>query len=155
VPGRATLRANHGCANAVQTRMARSKTKSRKHAKAAPLATLAQSLAPDDIRPGDHVAVLHEVWEYPSWFWCDDSALADRAEVVRVCYTPREDAAPLAVRAVCLPFVLVREPCGRERTLDVRRCRLARLDSSFATAAAAAFRKAAKRRGGRRSTGRV
>lgn len=124
--------------------MARSKIKSHKHATAAPQATLAHSLAPEDIRPGDHVAVLHEVWEYPSWYWCDDSSLADRAEVVRVCYTPREESAPLAVRAVCLPFVLVREPCGRERTLDVRRCRLARLDCAFAATTALALRKARK-----------
>jgi hypothetical protein len=126
--------------------MARSKSQPRRSRKAAAEATLARALAPEDVRPGDYVAVLDEVVEFPSWYWCDEPVLTGREEVVRVRYTPRDDALPMKVRAVCLPFVLVREPCGRERTLDVRRCRLARLHSDFAEASWKCHRKAAKKR---------
>ena len=125
--------------------MARSESQSRRSRKAAGDATLARALAPEDVRPGDYVAVLDEVVEFPSWYWCDEPVLTGRDEVVRVRYTPRDDALPLKVRAVCLPFVLVRDPCGRDRTLDVRRCQLARLHSAYSKRAWRAYRKAAKK----------
>jgi hypothetical protein len=84
------------------------------------------TLAPEDIRPWDYVAVLHDVYEYPTWLWCDDGFARPRDEAVRVRFTLHDDAAPLKVLAVCLPFVLVHEPCGRRRTIDVRRRPLAR-----------------------------
>jgi hypothetical protein len=131
--------------------MARTRTKSKSVEHAAASATLARALAPEEIRPGDHVAVLYEIVEIPSWYWCDDAALGDREELVRIRYTPREDAVPLKVRAVCLPFVLAKHPRDGERTLDVRRCRVARLDRAYAKAARKAYRKR-KRGGGPPST---
>jgi hypothetical protein len=92
--------------------------------------------------------VLYEIVEVPSWYWSDDATLGDREELVRIRTTPREDAVPLKVRAVCLPFVLARPPQGGERTLDVRRCRVARLDRAYAKAARKAYRKAKSKRGG-------
>ena len=126
--------------------MARSQRQTESSDAAARLATLAHSLAPEDIAPGDDVSVLHEVFEYPSWYWCDEAFSASREQVVRVAYTPREDATPLKVRAVCLPFVLVQQPCGRSHTLDVRTNRLARLDRAYARAARKAYKREAKRR---------
>jgi hypothetical protein len=126
--------------------MARSQRQSDSSVSAARSATLAQSLAPEDIAPGDYVSVLHEVFEYPSWYWCDESFAASREQVVRIAYTPRDEATPLKVRAVCLPFVLVQQPCGRTRTLDVRTSRLARLDRAYAAAARNALKKQSKRR---------
>jgi hypothetical protein len=119
------------------------KSKGRQHASAP---TLAKALAPEEIRAGDFVIVLHEIVEWPSWIWCDDATLGSREEVVRVCVTPRDAAAPLEVCSVCLPFVLVREPCRRERIVDIRRHRLARLDSAFARIARRACRRALKKR---------
>ena len=121
--------------------MARAQSKSTPTRKAAPKATLARTLAPEEIRAGDHVAILYEIVEVPSWYWCGDSTLASREEVVRIRYTPREDAVPLKVSSVCLPFVLVVEPRGGQRTLDVRRCRIARLDGSYAAMAWKAYKK--------------
>jgi hypothetical protein len=112
--------------------------------------TLAKALAPEEIRPADFVAVLHEIVEWPSWFWCDDAPFGAREEIVRICTIPREAAAPLKVRAVCLPFVLVRASNRREYTIDVRRHRLARLDATFARAARQACRRAVKKRHGRK-----
>lgn len=125
--------------------MARTKPHTPAARPAAAEATLARPLAPEEVTPGDFVAVLHEIVEFPSWYWCDESAMQPRDETVRVCYVPREDAAPLKVRAACLPFVLVRQPCGRERTVDIRRTRLARLDREYAAAAWKAYKRAAKR----------
>jgi len=107
--------------------------------------SLAKALAPEEIRRGDFVAPLYVISEWPSWFWDDDDALHPREEPVRICSTPCGEAEPLKVRGVCLPFVLVKTPAGERRTLDVRKCRLARLDRNFAAAAWRAFRKAAKR----------
>jgi hypothetical protein len=95
------------------------------------------------------VAVLDEVCEAPSFFWCDSGALMAREEVVRIRYTPTSEAMPLKVKGVCLPYVLVKQPCGAKRTLDVRKSRLARLDRRYARAAWKAYAKRAKAAGTR------
>jgi hypothetical protein len=103
---------------------------------------LAKALAPEEIRRGDFVTLLYVINEWPTWYWDDD--LQSRQEPVQVRMTPQDEPRPLKVLAVCLPFVLVKPPRGREQTLDVRTCRLARLDRRFAKAARRAYRKQAK-----------
>jgi hypothetical protein len=125
--------------------MARTRSKSKSAVEAAAEASLARALAPEDVRAGDFVAVLYEVVEWPSWFWCGDSTLVPRDEPVRIATIPRDEPVPKKVRAVCLPFVLVRDPCGRESMLDVRRCRLARLDRACAVKARKAHVKAIRK----------
>ncbi len=95
-------------------------------------ATLAKALAPEEIRPGDYVALLNVVCELPSFFWCDDAALMPREQPVRIQFTPGSGSAPMKVKSVCLPFVLLKHPDGRKFTLDVRRSKLARLGTDFA-----------------------
>lgn len=102
--------------------------------------SLARTLAPEEVRVGDFVAVLHEIVEFPSWYW-DLGALPPH-EPVRVAKTPEHGGVPLAVEAVCLPFVLVKSPCGAHRTLDVRANRLARVDADFAAAVKRVVRQA-------------
>lgn len=97
--------------------------------------SLAKPLAPEEIRVGDYVSLLHVFYDLPSFFWCDDSALQRREELVRLCYLPETAGVPLKVKSVCLPFVLAKQPNGDRQTLDVRRVRLARLDREYATAA--------------------
>ena len=121
--------------------MARAPSKSQISHKAAQPATLAKSLAPEEIVPGQYVAILDEVCELPSYLWSDCGALTPRDQLVRIRYTPTSDAVPLKVRSVCLPFVLVKQPCGSKRTLDVRKSRLARLDRRYARAAWKAYKK--------------
>jgi len=84
---------------------------------------------------GDFVSLLHVYYDVPSFFWCDDEFGSDRAKLVRLCYLPDAGGVPLKVKAVCLPFVLVKHPAGGKRTLDVRKVRLARLDKKYAAAA--------------------
>jgi hypothetical protein len=94
--------------------------------------TLAKTLAPEDVRPGDYVAVLSEEYEYAAFAWLCDHSLSSHNELIRVRFRPRETAGPLRVIDACLPFVFVKEPKGEGRTLDLRAVRLARLDRAYA-----------------------
>lgn len=84
---------------------------------------------------GDFVSLLHVFYVFPSFFWCCDEFSRSREETVRITYLPDAGGVPLKVKAVCLPFVLVKHPTGGKRTLDVRKVRLARLDKKYAAAA--------------------
>jgi hypothetical protein len=103
--------------------------------------TLARALAPEDVRPGDYVALLHEICDYPSFYWCADSTLLPPDQPVRIRFTPNDESIPLKVKSVCLPFVLVMMPWRGKRTLDLRKCRLARLDKRYAAAAWKVYKK--------------
>src|SRR5690349_4381542 len=96
--------------------------------------TLARVLAPEDVRVGDFVAVLDELYELPSYCWRDDVVLHPRDELVRIRLMPTQENPPLKVKAVCLPFVLVKRPLGECHVLDLRRLRLARLDRRYGRA---------------------
>jgi len=94
--------------------------------------TLAKSLAPEDVRVGDFVTQLHEIREWPAFFWFCDSTYEQREELLRIRLLPEKSGIPLKVEAVCLPFVLVKPAKGKPFTLDVRRSRLARLSRDYA-----------------------
>jgi hypothetical protein len=96
---------------------------------------VARCLAPEEIAVGDFVAVLRVVYEVPSFVWNDCDTFADRGELVRLAMIPEESSEPLKVKAVCLPFVLVKSRKGQQRGLDIRRFHLARVDSFYARAA--------------------
>ncbi len=106
-------------------------------------ATLAKALAPEDIRPGDYVSPLHLVCEAPSYWWRDENWNLPRDEPVRIRYITNCDGAPLRVKSVCLPFVLVKQPGGKSLSLDVRKCQFARLHEKYARCAWKAFKKSA------------
>ncbi len=93
--------------------------------------SISKPVAPEDIRPGDHVTLLRETLEVLNFFaLCDPLVRCD--PVARIELTPCDAGVPLKVVAVCLPFVLVRDARDKHRTLDVRRHALARLDERFA-----------------------
>src|SRR5262245_57311657 len=92
---------------------------------------VARSLAAEDLRCGDFVAILHEIVEWPSFFWTCDSHLLPPDEPVRLTCKSSDCGTPLKVKAICLPFVFVKLPSGQHRTLDVRRHQLARLDADY------------------------
>ncbi len=100
---------------------------------AAPVASLAATVAGDDLGVGQYVALLSEVKEYLSIFWddCAGSGLSPR-ETVRIPFMPTSAGEPLKIEAICLPFVFVRTPSGDHRSLDIRMVRLARLDAAYA-----------------------
>jgi len=93
---------------------------------------LAASVAPEDLCCGDYVAILSVIYEYPSFLWCWDSARLSPDEPVRVECTDGHTGTPLKIKAICLPFVFVKDPAGKHRALDIRLCRLGRLSRKFA-----------------------
>jgi hypothetical protein len=114
---------------------------------AASESALAKPLAPEDVRSGDFVAVLHVVCEVPSYYWSDESFRLPHDELVRLQYIPDDAGAPLKVKSVCLPFVSVKNATGELKTLDLRRCRIARLDREYAKKARKASRNAHRMNG--------
>ena len=108
--------------------------------------TTAKVLAPEDVRAGDYVALLHVIHELPSFFWCGGMGTIRPDEPVRVPFVPNNGGVPLRVRSICLPFILVKAPTGKLRNLDVRRYRLARLDRAHARAAWKARKKSRRER---------
>src|SRR4051794_24790738 len=85
---------------------------------------VSKSLAPEDLRCGDFVSILSEVVEFPSFWWSCDPQLMPPQEPVRLrCHTS-DCGTPMKVKAICLPFVFIKKPCGGHRTLDVRQQRL-------------------------------
>lgn len=105
---------------------------------------LAAMIAPEDLRSGDYVSLLNEVIEFPSWLWNCDTQLAPGSEIVRVQLRARDGGTPLKVKAICLPFVLLKTPKGKYRTVDVRGCQLVRLSLDYARCAWIAMRKKRK-----------
>jgi hypothetical protein len=122
-----------------------SSAKTERPSTAAAEATLAKVLAPEEIRLGDFVTPLFVIAELPSFWWCLDAWNRPLEEPVRIRFTPSAQGAPLKVRSVCLPFVLVKSPAGEQATLDLRNCQLARLDKMHAKRAWKAFKKTAHR----------
>ena len=109
--------------------------------------TLAKPLAPEDIAVGDYVATLHMICEAPSFLWCSDATLTSRDELVLMQFVPDEGAGvPLRVESICLPFVLVQPPTGKQRPLDIRRHPLARLAPGYAQATWKALGKKRKKK---------
>lgn len=94
--------------------------------------TLAKALAPEEIRVGDYVTPLHFVAEVPSYYWLSECWSLPADQPVRIRFTCSSDGAPLKVKAICLPFVLVKGPTGSQTSLDLRNCQLARLDNRYA-----------------------
>ena len=101
-------------------------------------------LAAEDLRRGDFVSILHEIVEFPSFWWGCDPQLHPPNEPVRMQCHSSESGTPLKVKAICLPFVFVKKPCGEHRTLDVRQHRLVRLSGGYARPVWKAVSKQAK-----------
>ena len=104
---------------------------------------VARSLAPEDLRCGDFVAILSETREY---LWSCDTHAMPPSQPVRLQWQAWDGGTPLKVKAICLPFVFVRTPRGKHQTLDIRQCQLVRLDPDYAKLVCAKSR----RRNGRR-----
>ena len=87
-----------------------------------------RSVAPEDLRRGDFVAVVHTTEEF---LLVAGGSWRPTIQTARATRIPDDAGQPLKVVQVCVPFVLVKLPDGQHRTLDLRRHRLARLDSSY------------------------
>ncbi len=124
----------------------RKKDRAKRRSGCAP--TAAQTVAGEDLEVGDYVAVLEQTYEFASFLWCGvDVQLMPPDEPVRVRMAPLDSGVPLRVAAVCVPFVLAKHPKGGTRSLDLRLCRLARVDRGYGRAA---WRLARGKRAGKR-----
>lgn len=97
-----------------------------------PEPTLAALVAAEDLQCGDVIALLNEVYEYPSFLWLCDGQMTPPDQPVRIRWRARQAGRPLKVVAICLPFVFVETPARRCRTIDVRRCECVRLHRDYA-----------------------
>lgn len=92
----------------------------------APTAT--RSAAPDDLRPGDYLALTHATYQLlPE----GPAAWADKVQPQTIRLIPFDAGEAHRVLAVCLPFVLTRSSAGFDRTLDLRRQEVRLLDPAF------------------------
>jgi hypothetical protein len=105
------------------------------------ITTVATRLAPEDLRPGQDVAILAEIFECPTWLWHCEAPGFRPDELVRLQALGRSTGRPLRIKAVCLPFVLVTRSDGKSRTLDIRRVQLVKLDRGYAKLVRKAMRR--------------
>jgi len=91
--------------------------------------TTIRTVGPEDLQRGQYVIVTSylEQWEPCSLFSTPDP---DRTEP-SVTRWRNPDPTPMLVVEVCLPYLLVREPSGEHRVLDLHRHRVARLADGF------------------------
>ncbi|MEM9754105.1 MAG: hypothetical protein AAF916_12090 [Planctomycetota bacterium] len=94
-----------------------------------PAPELARTLAPDDVRVGDYVALAEAETQVFPVSALDDVQTPERYD--RVAFIPQDAGRPRKVVAVALPFVLVREPTGKHVTLDLRLVRLFGLPAAY------------------------
>jgi hypothetical protein len=93
--------------------------------------TTAASVAAEDLKRGEFVAVLSQIVEFPSFLW-SHCLPSEQGEVVRIRCTPADTGVPLKVKAICLPYVFVKPPTGPCHTIDVRHVQLVRLNERYA-----------------------
>ena len=91
---------------------------------------VAARVAGEDIRPGDYVTALSEIYELPSFLWCCSGGTLAADEPVRSVYRARDAGQPSKVIAVCLPFVYTEQARGGTAIFDIRKHQLVRLDSA-------------------------
>ena len=109
------------------------------------LSGVATRIAAEDIRIGEYYALMSVTFEYPSFCWLyTDPSTTRRSEPVRITYRAGFINGPFRVKAICLPFVLVKTSIKSVRLLDVRNCQLARVDEQFARRVWKAERKQAQ-----------
>ncbi|MCZ6835497.1 MAG: hypothetical protein O7G85_06965 [Planctomycetota bacterium] len=93
--------------------------------------TLASPLAPEDVRPDSYIAIHTMLFDLPLWCLDADDLRYASSPPPLIKRVPRNAGKPYKVKAVCLPYVYALAPDGKPLTLDLRRCRLVRLDDQY------------------------
>ncbi len=92
--------------------------------------SLARSIAPEDIKAGQYLAILAEVEETEPLFLTGESWRSADLPIRYESFCHYVE--PLKVLAVCVPFVFIRYVTGDVRTLDCRQTRFAHLPEEYA-----------------------
>ena len=106
---------------------------------------MARPLAPEDVSAGQYVCLTHTVSEYLPW-WCLEERYGGSPEPIRMVWLPGDAGTPLRVIEVCVPFLLVEQPGGAHRMLDLRRHRIARISDRFGQRAFKRLRRTMERK---------
>lgn len=112
----------------------------------------ARCLAPEDIQRGMYVSMIKVIAEVLPFCWDMDPHAMITTPLSIAWLPPEDEVAPMKVLRVCLPFVLVKGVDGNQRTLDVRRYRLAQLSDQFGREAF--YRRRSKKRNKREESKR-
>jgi len=104
-----------------------------------PEQNMARALAPEDILIGEYVAFLSMIEEIEPFVFTFEFS-------PRTICAPKYESfpcsvEPMKVRAVCLPYVFIKDVKGKLRTLDVRQVRLARLPKEYGSSVWKCLRK--------------
>lgn len=95
----------------------------------------ARVLAPEDVAVGQFVTI-HRLMSQLLWIEDGNAYNAPpRLDVISCRHLPARPGVPLKVKAVCLPYVLVKHPKGKSKLIDLRRVDIALLDTAFGKAA--------------------
>ncbi|AMV19730.1 hypothetical protein [Planctomyces sp. SH-PL14] len=105
-----------------------------------PATELATTVAGEDLKIGDDVAILNETFETPGWIWDCDINTHSPQEPVRTRYASRDPGVPFRVQAICLPFVFLKSPRKEHRTIDLRMVQLVRVSAAYAKCVRKALR---------------
>ncbi|MEM1444917.1 MAG: hypothetical protein AAGF84_02585 [Planctomycetota bacterium] len=95
-----------------------------------PAVRAARTVALEDLRPGDFVAVRQadaQLYPFETGYGIEPPRHADL-----LAFIPEEAGLPRKVVSVGPPFLLVKKPSGHHDTIDVRLTRLLRLDQAYA-----------------------
>ncbi|WP_372720148.1 hypothetical protein [Novipirellula sp.] len=106
---------------------------------------VAARVAGEDIKPGDYVTALTEIYELPSFLWCCSGGTLAAEEPVRSVYKAGDAGQPSKVIAVCLPFVYAKKARGDTAIFDIRKHQLVRLDRDTGRKVWKRLRKAKKK----------
>jgi len=112
--------------------MAKSKTKKhkRKRHRTLPGISAMQSAAPEDLQPGDYVALSEMMVQLlPSD--AETLATGDTVTPLRVKVMPCDAGEPAKILAICLPFVTAVHAQGDVLTYDLRQERLVKLPPRY------------------------
>lgn len=92
-----------------------------------------RTVGPEDLQRGQYIIVTSTVDQWDSVLLYTEQG-AERTEP-RSTLWRNAYPTPLRVVELCLPYVLVKEPDGTHKLLDLHRDRVARLDGTFGRAA--------------------
>ncbi len=107
---------------------------------------VAARVAGEDIKSGDYITALTEMYEFPSFLWCGSDCNLAAEEPIKMVLRAGDAGQPNKVFAVCLPFVYGKRVGGGIEIFDVRKHQIVRLDREIGRTVWKRLRKSLKKR---------
>ena len=94
------------------------------------LASACRAIHPEDLNVGDHVTVLQQIHQIPTYAWCSvDAHQFPPDEVIELATRSYFEA--LKVKDICFPFLLCTGLASETRVIDTRSNQIGKLAPSF------------------------